>query len=270
MERVANVIVDVPAMQTNQPYSYLIPAPLTQTVALGMRVAVPFGRGNRLIQGFVVGFSELDPQDEAVTKLKMINAVFDLKPVLNQELISLSGWLAHQAYAFQITVLQAMLPSMFRAKYKKYLRPIDEINDPVVQQLFGGRDLIEYDETQFTPEQVSKLTKLQREGSLEFYYEVNNQAKAKTKLGIKTLLDFEQLEEARSGLTKAAHKQSVLLSLLQTLAPEQVVAKDQVVAEYELSDAVITTGAKKGGWRKCQWKFIVIQWPITRLSLAKH
>ncbi|CAH0417681.1 primosomal protein N' [Periweissella ghanensis] len=246
MERVANVIVDVPAMQTNQPYSYLIPAPLTQTVALGMRVAVPFGRGNRLIQGFVVGFSELDPQDEAVTKLKMINAVLDLKPVLNQELISLSGWLAHQAYAFQITVLQAMLPSMFRAKYKKYLRPIDEINDPVVQQLFGGRDLIEYDETQFTPEQVSKLTKLQREGSLEFYYEVNNQAKAKTKLGIKTLLDFEQLEEARSGLTKAAHKQSVLLSLLQTLAPEQVVAKDQVVAEYELSDAVITTGAKKG------------------------
>ena len=42
----AQVIVDVPTMQTNQPYTYAVPEALTEVLAVGMRVVVPFGRGN--------------------------------------------------------------------------------------------------------------------------------------------------------------------------------------------------------------------------------
>ena len=51
---IAQVIVDVPTMQTDQPYSYLIPENLSDVVSVGMRVEVPFGNGNRHIQGFVL------------------------------------------------------------------------------------------------------------------------------------------------------------------------------------------------------------------------
>ena len=48
---IAKVIVDVPLMQTDKPYSYQIPLEFEDMVEAGMRVHVPFGKGNRLIQG---------------------------------------------------------------------------------------------------------------------------------------------------------------------------------------------------------------------------
>ncbi|MFR9374437.1 hypothetical protein ACLVUA_12980, partial [Streptococcus pneumoniae] len=51
----AKIIVDVPLMQTDQPYSYRIPEEFEGMLEVGMRVHVPFGKGNRLIQGIVLG-----------------------------------------------------------------------------------------------------------------------------------------------------------------------------------------------------------------------
>ncbi|MFX3941730.1 hypothetical protein ACJBV9_11020, partial [Streptococcus suis] len=46
----AHIIVDVPLMQTDQAYSYRVPAELEEGLKVGVRVHVPFGTGNRLIQ----------------------------------------------------------------------------------------------------------------------------------------------------------------------------------------------------------------------------
>ncbi len=45
MARYAQVIVDVPAMQTNRPYTYELPQALQAQAQVGMRVIVPFGKG---------------------------------------------------------------------------------------------------------------------------------------------------------------------------------------------------------------------------------
>ena len=59
---IAKVIVDVPLMQTDKPYSYQIPSEFEDMVEAGTRVHVPFGKGNRLIQGIVVDvLEEADP-----------------------------------------------------------------------------------------------------------------------------------------------------------------------------------------------------------------
>ncbi len=54
----AQVIVDVPLMQTDKPYSYQVPEEFSGMLEAGMRVHVPFGKGNRLIQGIVVDFEK--------------------------------------------------------------------------------------------------------------------------------------------------------------------------------------------------------------------
>ena len=54
MVLVAHIIVDVPLMQTDRPYSYLVPEAMQEQIAIGMRVHVPFGKGNRLLQGFII------------------------------------------------------------------------------------------------------------------------------------------------------------------------------------------------------------------------
>ena len=54
MPELAQVVVDVPTMQTNQPYTYQIPTKLEKQIQVGARVIVPFGKGKRTVQGFVV------------------------------------------------------------------------------------------------------------------------------------------------------------------------------------------------------------------------
>ncbi len=103
MYPLAEVIVDVPTMQTDQPFTYLIPETLQSLVKKGMRVEVPFGNGNRHIQGFVVGLSETPTPD---VRLKPIIRVLDIAPVLNTELLALADYMKETTYAFKITCLK--------------------------------------------------------------------------------------------------------------------------------------------------------------------
>ena len=43
MTLTAEVIVDVPTMQTDQPFTYLVPSEMETALQVGMRVEVPFG-----------------------------------------------------------------------------------------------------------------------------------------------------------------------------------------------------------------------------------
>ncbi|MDN5591035.1 MAG: primosomal protein N', partial [Lacticaseibacillus paracasei] len=51
MAIVAKVIVDVPTMQTDRPFDYLVPARLEGALQAGMRVWVQFGKGARKVSG---------------------------------------------------------------------------------------------------------------------------------------------------------------------------------------------------------------------------
>ncbi|MCF0231428.1 MAG: hypothetical protein HUJ63_03985, partial [Enterococcus sp.] len=79
MQKVAKVIVDVPTMQTDQPFTYLVPENLNEQLAVGMRVEVPFGNGNRHVQGFVLAIEPMAATvlDETNVQLKELVAVFD-------------------------------------------------------------------------------------------------------------------------------------------------------------------------------------------------
>ncbi|WP_127848578.1 primosomal protein N' [Lacticaseibacillus hulanensis] len=115
MAVVAKVVVDVPTMQTNQPYDYAVPAELVDQVVPGKRVVVNFGNGSRRVMGMVVGLQE---SADFAGELKTIESVLDKKPVLNQEMLELSRWLADDSYAFWITCIQTMLPSALRTETK--------------------------------------------------------------------------------------------------------------------------------------------------------
>ncbi|WP_301390067.1 primosomal protein N' family DNA-binding protein, partial [Enterococcus entomosocium] len=57
MTVIADVIVDVPTMQTDQAFTYLVPSEMEAAIQVGMRVAIPFGNGNRQVQGFVMALT---------------------------------------------------------------------------------------------------------------------------------------------------------------------------------------------------------------------
>ena len=248
MAEIAQIIVDVPTMQTNRPYTYQVPEQLEHQIQTGMRVVVPFGNGSRQVQGFVVG---LDDQTAYDGELKSIISILDLNPVLNQELLTMSQWLADSCYAFRISCMHTMLPNVMKTKTHRRLKIIDELDETDLFELFHGQDEIDFEPENMPDEIVSRLLKLKRNQQIEVVYSLTDQAKSKFATGIKPLLSFERLEEERTSLRKTAKAQSELLSYLQSMIGSEI-KLSEAREQTGLSNAIFSTGEKKGWLEKIQ------------------
>lgn len=214
MAEIAQVIVDVPAMQTNRPYTYTIPRRLEKQVQTGMRVIVPFGNGSRQVQGFIVG---LDQHREYEGKLKPLTALMDLEPVLNSELLDLSKWLADDTYSFWISCLYTMLPSMLKAKSRRIVKLESPVDDASETGIFNGSNELDYSEIQDDPEKVHQLLRLKRQGKVSFEYQVNDRAKVRTVTQITPVLSNSDYEKIKKRIRPNAHIQLRMIDFLKGL-----------------------------------------------------
>lgn len=212
MARYAQVIVDVPAMQTNRPYTYELPQELQDQAQVGMRVIVPFGKGERQIQGFIVGLTD---EYELAIAPKRVTSLMDLAPVLNNEALQLADWLAQKTFSFKIRCLQVMLPNAMRASYSKSLRLLSAVELPQeLNSLFAGRSEIEFDESKLSAQQLNKLAQMRQAGHLEVVYHVKDRAKAKLVGVVTSLVDEQNYTQFKAKVRKNAHKQLELLEFL--------------------------------------------------------
>ncbi|PQF71935.1 primosomal protein N' [Enterococcus faecalis] len=246
MQKVAKVIVDVPTMQIDQPFTYLVPENLNEQLAVGMRVEVPFGNGNRHVQGFVLAIEPMAATvlDETNVQLKELVAVLDLKPVLNTEMLALADYMKEKTFAFKITCLQTMLPSVMRADYQKYIYLTDELSEELQDQLFYGLEEISWDQAQERG-LLPQLMALRKQQKVDIRYEVTTRNKVKMVRFIQAAKEFEQLEEIRLGLRKGAKKKEQLLYYLQRLGTEKVTAVKEM-KELGFSTALLNEAAKNG------------------------
>ena len=264
MADLVQVVVDVPTMQTNQPYTYSVPYRLTTIAQAGMRVIVPFGAGHREVQGFIVGKTS---QSKYEGDLKPISAVMDLTPVVNPELLQLSHWMADTTYAFWITCLYTMLPNLLKAKSQRMIRIIDELSEADQIALFGDQDELDFAKVQHDSEIVQKLSRLQREKKIEFVYQVNDRAQVKTVTAIKANLTFEQYEDELAGIAKNAKAQRQLILYLQLL-DDQVVTMKRAQEITGLSASTFNLGQSRGWLTKVQQE--VYRDPFSQVKVPEN
>ena len=69
----ADIIVDISQEQLDKTFQYRIPPELENEVQIGVMVQIPFGRGNRLLTGYVIGIGST-PKIPA-EKIKDIDSV---------------------------------------------------------------------------------------------------------------------------------------------------------------------------------------------------
>ena len=55
----ADIIIDISHENLDKTYQYIIPEEIMERAVIGAMVLVPFGKGNRLIKGYIVGISEV-------------------------------------------------------------------------------------------------------------------------------------------------------------------------------------------------------------------
>lgn len=110
----AEVIVNNKCKETDRIYSYAVPMELTNEVQLGSRVIVPFGMGNKRVEGYVIGIKESIDID--ISKVKHVDRVLDAEPVMSDRLVELAKWMKHKYLCYYIDAIQAIVPSPVRTK----------------------------------------------------------------------------------------------------------------------------------------------------------
>ena len=111
---VARLAVAAATYHIDKPYTYKVPEVLADKLTPGMRVSIPFGRGNRRSEGLVLStsFEKLPISGESKKKdLKFINTALDEKPVLSQEQLKLALWMSDRFFCTVYSAAKAMLPA---------------------------------------------------------------------------------------------------------------------------------------------------------------
>lgn len=237
---IAEVIVDVTTKAIDRPFDYRVPDRFKGLVKAGMRVVVPFGP--RKIQGFVTKIKE--ETDVQSGNIKDIVDLFDLSPVLTDELLELSHWLTEKTLSYHITALQSMLPAAMKAKYEKEIQVLSAEELPQsLKELFGQQESILY--ADIPPEQLKPIQKHVQKGHLEVRYHVSQKSGKKKVRTLQIAVTKEKLEEKQKQLKKNAVKQKALLAFLFQANETTFLAKDlqqQTGASSQTIKALIQEG----------------------------
>lgn len=226
---IAKIIVDVPLMQTDQPYSYRISEEFEGMLEVGMRVHVPFGKGNRLIQGIVLGLESQSDEEEMEQDLKDIAEVLDFSPVLTKEQLWLAEELRKSVFSYKISILKAMLPGFLNSSYDKILYPLEGLSQEDRERLFGSEDSLAFSSLDLGKQ--AEMMRLTRKGLLGLEYQAIDQKKVKTQSWYEVdLAQLESVEIAARAKKKLelrdyllSHPESAsLASLLESYSREQV------------------------------------------------
>ena len=108
---IIGVLVELSNKNIDKIFDYKVPSNLIDSIKIGIRVEVPFGR--QILDGFVL---EIKDKSNSNYELKEIISVKDDDIILNDELLELGKIMQKETLATLISCYQAMLPKALKAK----------------------------------------------------------------------------------------------------------------------------------------------------------
>lgn len=174
-----DIIIDISHEAIDRAFQYEVPLSLRETIVLGMQVQIPFGKGNKLRTGYVIGMGEEPKWD--VEKIKPVHSIVENRVPVEGQLIQLAAWMKE---TYGSTMYQALVTVM---PVKKKIRPLEEKTIQLaVDQVEGMLRLLEYQKKK-NKAKVRLMEALLQHG--EVPYEL---AKSKLHIGAST---FTRLRE---------------------------------------------------------------------------
>ena len=113
MPLIAKIAVSAATYAIDKPYDYLLPEELE--AAVGCRVLVPFGRGNRTCEGVVLSVSRGVPE----RPLKAVRQLLDDEPVLTGKQIKLALWMRQRYFCTVYDAIHTILPAGVWYRYRE-------------------------------------------------------------------------------------------------------------------------------------------------------
>ena len=168
MPQIAKVAVEAATYAIDKPYSYVVPP--NMDAAVGCRVLVPFGRGNRPSEGMILSLEEAVPEKQ----LKSIRLLLDGSPLVSQKEIKLALWMMKRYFCTFYDAMRTILPAAVWYHYRetwrltgKELTGLSEKELAVCQALTDGMTELDELTKQFGEGVVQTLHGLQKKEIVE-------------------------------------------------------------------------------------------------------
>lgn len=118
MKLYAEVIINSEALEIDRPFTYKVPEEFNNEIKIGQIVKVPFGKGNKTSEGFILN---LKNDDNIKFKTKNIAAILVKDPVIYEDDINLIEFLREKTLCKYIDAFRLLIPVgiMKGAKAKK-------------------------------------------------------------------------------------------------------------------------------------------------------
>ncbi len=105
----ANIIVDISHEKLDKTFQYAIPKKLEDKIFPGVCVDIPFGKGNRVITGFVLEVTDKCEFD--ISKIKELIGISKKAAPVEARLISLAWWIKQNYGSTMNKALKTLLPA---------------------------------------------------------------------------------------------------------------------------------------------------------------
>ena len=124
---VAKVAVSCAAYSFDSEYSYNIPMEMKSAVVPGIRVLVPFGKGNKRSIGFV---TRTYLEAEYNPALKPILSVIDSESLVTEEMMKIIFWLKEHTFCTLFDGYKTVVPTGFSYNFSRHYKLANTYIDP--------------------------------------------------------------------------------------------------------------------------------------------
>ncbi|MDO5707725.1 MAG: primosomal protein N' [Andreesenia angusta] len=212
----AKIITDNTNINLDRPFTYEIPKEFKSIAKKGIRVLVPFGKGNRLIEGLIIGIKESLTEEENMYRIKMIEYFLEKEPSLNEKQLELLEWIREEYICRYIDVIRTMIPRGLNLRINKYIilkQKIDQDKELYSYLNEKKKVSLKYLEKKFGKEIVKReVNYLLDKGNISI--EEDYEQKANKKYIKRVYKKFDEIEDALYLLPKRANKQREIIRFL--------------------------------------------------------
>ena len=127
---IAEIIINRTAKKLNRTFDYHIPKNLEDLIIIGSKVVIPFGKGEKTEEGFVIGIKEKSEYE--------VKDIIKLEDNLSQEQITLARWMAKRYFCNVSDCIKLMLTPGTRNKDKQ-----KRIQDKIINSIYLKKDIEE-------------------------------------------------------------------------------------------------------------------------------
>ena len=246
--RIAEVVIANNSRELNKKFSYLVPDDIN--VLPGARVVVPFGRGNKTVEGIVTGFT--DKTD--FTKLKEIAKVIDEKPLCTPKLLELAEYIQKTSVCTYYQALRLVVASGTKIKTTRWITLLNTDIDiektagrsaskkKLLEILSDAGGTVDYGAVAWVSNINTAIKSLEKEGIISLDDTIAENVKSKLVRMVR-LTDMAEYTEDWSSLHKRAPKQFKMLEILRQTGD---VSAADIVAFSDGSYAALNALEQKG------------------------